>query len=202
MDLVKIRLNLATAYLEIGRDSQSSFPQKCWSGSGYFHLKGDVVSNSECFFYIKKHFFMIFEETVLRAPWTDFKFPKTAHTYVFRTFHLIFFWGSHCYSGIAYLHDPGAQFQFIYHYESTILWLCCTVFIITKTSFIHDISRKYESFCFEEVSMLLCIILGWSQVNFRICYWILRELDTTSPFKSYRLVEMGSKKQKTLWKRI
>ena len=131
---------------------------------------------------------MIFEETVLRAPWTDFKFPKTAHTYVFRTFHLIFFLGVTLLLRNCYLHDPEAQFQFIYHYESTILWLCCTVFIITKTSFIHDISKKYESFCFEEVSMLLCIILGWSQVNFRICYWILRELDTTSPFKGVPII--------------
>ena len=128
-------------------------------------------------------FLTIFKCFYLRAPWTDFKFPKTAHTYVFRTFHLIFFLGVTLLLRNCYLHDPEAQFQFIYHYESTILWLCCTVFIITKTSFIHDISRKYESFCFEEVSMLLCIILGWSQVNFRICYWILRELDTTSPFK-------------------
>ena len=44
---------------------------------------------------------MIFEHTVLRAPWTDFNFPKTVDTYIFRTFDEIHFWGSLCYSETA-----------------------------------------------------------------------------------------------------
>ena len=35
--------------------------------------------------------------TILRAPWTDFKFPKTAYTYVSRFFWSKDNWGSRCY---------------------------------------------------------------------------------------------------------
>ena len=73
------------------------------------HLKGGVISNSQPFFFYpkKKRIFGNFERTVLRALWSDFKFPKTAYIYFSRFLCSKNNWGSRCYWAAAiYLPKP------------------------------------------------------------------------------------------------